>query len=163
MNYWSCELFEEDLKSKNYMQLADWLIACHEVVKRENYDTDEQYLDSLEAFCLEWEEHYNKDIEQNGKNSIYLSEKFKKGEGFGISFDGHSGHTKGLSQLFCRADTADAEAMATHCVDCPDTVRFDIHRYRCSSRRKAVYSGVCHVDCDGCDQHHGCPVLQKDL
>ena len=78
MNYWSCELFEEDLKSKNYMQLADWLIACHEVVKRENYDTDEEYLDKLEAFCLEWEEHYNKDIEQNGKNSIYLSEKFKK-------------------------------------------------------------------------------------
>ena len=41
---WSCELFEENLENKSYMELADWLTSCRQVVLRENYDTHEQYI-----------------------------------------------------------------------------------------------------------------------
>ncbi|HHY29067.1 MAG TPA: hypothetical protein GX523_20425, partial [Desulfitobacterium dehalogenans] len=76
MNEWTCELFEQDLSKMNYMQLAEWLVACRTTVQREAYDTHDAYITAMELFCLEWEDHYK----QNTK--VYKSEKFKKARVF---------------------------------------------------------------------------------
>lgn len=71
---WSHELFEENLNNKTYMELADWLTSCRQVVLRENFDSHADYLCAVEAFCSEWEEFYrqNEDFFKN------KSERFKK-------------------------------------------------------------------------------------
>ena len=69
---WHCELFEQNLSEMNYMQTADWIVACRSFIQREHYDSYEQYSDILELFCDEWEEHYKQNT------SFYKSEKFKK-------------------------------------------------------------------------------------
>ena len=55
---WSCKLFEENLENKNYMELADWLTSCRNMVLRENYNSHADYLYAVDAFCGEWEEFY---------------------------------------------------------------------------------------------------------
>lgn len=71
---WTHELFEEDLEKKNYMELADWLTSCRNVVLPKYYDTHEQYLYAVDAFCREWEEFYR----QNEEFFKSKRERFKK-------------------------------------------------------------------------------------
>ena len=54
------------------MQLAEWLTACRTFIQRGNYDTYGTYLETVAAFCWEWENHYQQHKRQ------YESEKFKK-------------------------------------------------------------------------------------
>lgn len=77
-DYWSTKLFELDIKSMNYMELADWLIECRTLIKRENYDTYENYIDAVAGFCEEWEAFYQQHEATYGRNSVFHSEKFKK-------------------------------------------------------------------------------------
>lgn len=53
------KLFEEDLYSKDYKELADWIVACRNVVDKNLCRDDEDYAYSVDAFCSEWEEHYS--------------------------------------------------------------------------------------------------------
>lgn len=64
------KLFDLDLKGMSNPQLADWLYACRNEVKRENFDSDVQYYSALTVFCNAWEQHYKKNIE------FYESTKF---------------------------------------------------------------------------------------
>lgn len=66
----SFKLFDLDLKSMSNPQLADWLYACRNEVKREYFDSDVQYYSALTEFCNAWEQHYKKNIE------FYESTKF---------------------------------------------------------------------------------------
>ena len=83
MSNWNCELFEQNLSEMNYMQVAEWIVACRSVIQREQFNSYEQYMEILELFCAEWEEHYK----QN--ESFYKSEKFKKALYY-ISFKGRT-------------------------------------------------------------------------
>lgn len=65
------ELFTQDLSQMNYMQLAEWLMACRSVVIRDNYISEDDFFSDMELFCLDWEHHY----ELNKK--IYQSRKFE--------------------------------------------------------------------------------------
>lgn len=71
-------MFEADFKSMNYMQIADWLIACRNTKRQENYDSYKDYVSELACFCDEWEEFYRQHNEQYGNNSVFKSVKFKK-------------------------------------------------------------------------------------
>lgn len=71
---WSCKLFEENLENKNYMELADWLTSCRNMVLRENYNSHADYLYAVDAFCGEWEEFYR----QNEDFFKKKAERFKK-------------------------------------------------------------------------------------
>ena len=53
------KLFDEDLYSKDYKELADWIVACRNVVDKNLCRDDEDYAYSVDAFCAEWEKHYN--------------------------------------------------------------------------------------------------------
>lgn len=53
-------LFEKNISNMNLFELADWLDACRNQVKRENFDTDSEYYEKLQIFCDAWEKHYNK-------------------------------------------------------------------------------------------------------
>lgn len=77
-NYWSTELFEQNIKAMNYMQLADWLIACRSHIKRTDYDSYEDYTSEVAYFCSEWEDFYTKHEEEYDNKSVFRSEKFKK-------------------------------------------------------------------------------------
>ena len=70
----SCELFEENLNNKTYMELSDWLTSCRQVVLRENFDSHADYLCAVDAFCSEWEEFYR----QNEDFFKKKAERFKK-------------------------------------------------------------------------------------
>ena len=71
------KLFEEDLYSKDYKELADWIVACRNVVDRNLCLDDEDYAYSVDAFCAEWEEHYNWHNNTYENKSIYKSETFR--------------------------------------------------------------------------------------
>lgn len=64
--------FEQDISQLDYMQLAEWLIACHSEILRDNYQSENDFYHNLGLFCEAWERHY----EQNKK--IYQSKKFAK-------------------------------------------------------------------------------------
>ena len=54
MANWTCSLFKEDLYSKDFIELADWLEACRNYVKPEYCNSEEDYLYSLsKPSCLE--------------------------------------------------------------------------------------------------------------
>ena len=57
-------LFEKNISNISIFELADWLVACRNQVKRENFDTDSEYYENLQIFCDAWETHYenNKDF-----------------------------------------------------------------------------------------------------
>lgn len=67
-----CSLFEQNLSAMNYLQLAEWIIACRTFIRCESYDSSEQYLAMVEMFCTEWEAHYQQ------HKRLYETEKFKK-------------------------------------------------------------------------------------
>lgn len=69
---WHCELFEKDISKYTYIELAEWILKCRHVVSKSAFNEIGDYLNSVYAFCHEWEEHY----QQNEK--IYKSNKFKK-------------------------------------------------------------------------------------
>lgn len=74
MKMWISKLFEQDIRAMNYMQLADWLTACRNTVRRENFDTYLNYISAVDMFCHEWEEYH---ILNNNENIVHHS-KFKK-------------------------------------------------------------------------------------
>lgn len=82
MANWTCSLFNEDLYSKDFIELADWLEACRNVVKLEYCSSEEDYMHSLGAFCDEWEGHYEYHNATYENNSIYRSETFYKALGY---------------------------------------------------------------------------------
>ncbi len=57
------ELFNIDISKKNYMELADWLTDCRNVVIRENYDTEEEYISDVARFFEQWEYFYEQNEE----------------------------------------------------------------------------------------------------
>ena len=65
----------------NLFELADWLDACRNQVKRENFDTDSEYYENLQIFCDAWEKHYYKyeSFYNNAENdeSVYNSIFYK--------------------------------------------------------------------------------------
>jgi len=71
------KLFEEDLYSKDYKELADWIVACRNVVDKNLCRDDEDYAYSVDAFCAEWEKHYNWHNATYENKSIYKSETFR--------------------------------------------------------------------------------------
>ncbi len=71
------KLFDEDLYSKDYKELADWIVACRNVVDKNLCRDDEDYAYSVDAFCAEWEEHYNWHNATYEDRSIYKSETFR--------------------------------------------------------------------------------------
>ena len=86
-------VFNQDVSGMKVFELADWLEYCQNQVKRENFDTDSQYYETLKTFCDEWERHYekNKDFYERKefafalmyvtvKNNAVLVTKFKGGE-----------------------------------------------------------------------------------
>lgn len=77
-NYWSTDLFEKDIKAMNYIQLADWIVACRNYIKKDRYDKYEDYIVAVDTFCREWEDFYTKHEEEYNKKSVFRSEKFKK-------------------------------------------------------------------------------------
>ena len=70
MQEFSCELFEKDIKTMGYKELAAWIVACRNVVQREQFNSADDYLESVSRFCLEWSEHYRQNT------STYKSDKF---------------------------------------------------------------------------------------
>lgn len=71
---WSCDLFDEEVKISQYtyIELAEWIIKCRQVVLQSHYNTIEEYQNKVYDFCMEWEKHY----EENEK--IYKGSKYKK-------------------------------------------------------------------------------------
>lgn len=55
---WHCELFEKDISKYTYIELAEWIIQCRQVVSKSAFNEIGDYLNSVYAFCHEWEEHY---------------------------------------------------------------------------------------------------------
>lgn len=49
MSNWNCELFEQNLSEMNYMQVAEWIVACRSVIQREQFNSYEQYMEILES------------------------------------------------------------------------------------------------------------------
>ena len=66
--------FELDISKMNYMQLAEWLVACYNAAEklRDDSESEEEYFERLDLFRKDWEQHY----EQN--KSVYRSKKFAK-------------------------------------------------------------------------------------
>ncbi len=56
------------------MELADWLTDCRNVVIRENYDTEQEYISDVDRFCEQWEYFYK----QNEETFKKYRERFKK-------------------------------------------------------------------------------------
>lgn len=72
MSEWNCKLFYKDISTMDYIELSNWIIACRSYLVKDTYNSREEYLEILELFFLEWQEHYK----QN--ETIYKSEKYKK-------------------------------------------------------------------------------------
>ena len=62
--------FEQDIARMDFLQLSEWLSLCRSIVIRDNYSNEEDFFAALDAFCEDWEYHY----EQNKK--VYASKKF---------------------------------------------------------------------------------------
>ena len=86
-------VFNQDLSRVKVLELADWLVYCRNQIKRENFDTDSEYYESLKIFCDKWEQHYenNKQFYESKefafvlmystvKDNAVLVTKFKGGE-----------------------------------------------------------------------------------
>lgn len=86
-------VFEQDISRMKVLELADWLVYCRNQIKRENFDTDSEYYESLKIFCDKWEQHYenNKQFYESKefafvlmystvKDNAVLVTKFKGGE-----------------------------------------------------------------------------------
>ena len=76
-------VFNEDITKKSVIELSDWILKCRELIKEEDFNTQEQYYEVLEKYFLEWQEHYNffeeVDIETGKKRkNPYKNEKYKK-------------------------------------------------------------------------------------
>ena len=65
-------LFLYDISKMNSDEIAVWLKKCRKEVKKEKYDKDEDYINDVASFCMDWENHYEK------YKSTYESKKFKK-------------------------------------------------------------------------------------
>ena len=72
MGTWKYPIFRETLNGNNFMHIADWITECRNLVVREKYDTDEQYVEAVADFCDEWQRHYEEQID------AYESEEFQK-------------------------------------------------------------------------------------
>lgn len=72
MSTWKYPIFKETLNGNNFMHIADWITECRNLVVREKYDTDEQYMEEVAAFCEEWQRHYEEQAD------AYESEEFQK-------------------------------------------------------------------------------------
>ena len=55
--------FEQDIARMDFLQLSEWLSLCRSMVIRDNYSDEEDFFAALDAFCEDWEYHY----EQNKK------------------------------------------------------------------------------------------------
>lgn len=78
MENWSMELFQADIKAMNYLQLADWLIACRTAVAQDRFDTYEDYVSAVADFCDQWEHFYILHENEFGSKSVFRSKNFKK-------------------------------------------------------------------------------------
>ena len=72
------ELFQADIKAMNYLQLADWLIACRTAVAQDRFDTYEDYVSAVADFCDQWEHFYILHENEFGSKSVFRSKNFKK-------------------------------------------------------------------------------------
>lgn len=72
MSTWKYPIFRETLNGNNFMHIADWITECRNLVVRDKYDTDEQYVAAVADFCDEWQRHYEE------QTDAYESEEFQK-------------------------------------------------------------------------------------
>ena len=72
MSTWNYPIFNENLRGDNFMQIADWITECRNLIVRDKYDTDEQYIEAVADFCEEWQRHYEE------QTDAYESEEFQK-------------------------------------------------------------------------------------
>ena len=80
----------EKVQNMDCWELADWLLSLRGQIKRENYNSDDQYLDDVEKHCRQWEAFYDfhqsnykrcqrkNGEEESGQQNIFRSIKFKK-------------------------------------------------------------------------------------
>lgn len=56
----SHELFKADISKLNVFELIDWICSCRTEIKRQDFDTEQDYRKALLSFCCEWESHHEK-------------------------------------------------------------------------------------------------------
>ena len=74
MSQWNYDVFQQDITKKNYMELADWIIACRSAIDKRDFDSYEKYISAVDMFCKEWEAFYH----QNEAFFQSHHERFKK-------------------------------------------------------------------------------------
>lgn len=72
MSTWKYPIFNEKLNGDSYMQIADWITECRNLIIRDKYDTDQQYVEAVADFCEEWQRHYEE------QTAAYENEEFQK-------------------------------------------------------------------------------------
>ena len=68
MKQFRCELFTKDLEEMDYIQVAEWIIACREFIKKDEFNTYEEY----KLNCKK------QDLEKELKKLTKANEKLKK-------------------------------------------------------------------------------------
>lgn len=72
MDFTHINPFEVELKELNYLDIADWLTYLRTLVKREAFDTNDQYYEELELLVQDWKMHYA------SHQADYKTVKFRK-------------------------------------------------------------------------------------
>ena len=96
----SRELFAKDISRLNTLELADWIISCRNEIKKQDFDSEDDYKNALLSFCCEWKSHYEK------HKNIYESESYSRA----IVYTSLSGRTEfftdfGGGKIFSEIDT----------------------------------------------------------